>query len=187
MRLRFLTGVALALAVALTTPAQAEENDFNRPGAYVGLGGVYSVSAFQGSLKDLFGNSMGFQARGGYRFDEIFAIEGLYEYIDDFGLDRGLGRGSIWTNHASVNGKLILPLDRFQPYLSGGIGFLNANASPRGGDKWAFTGRFSGGTDVAITEHVALFLDAAYLVPAGGGIASDLQYFSFGWGAKYLF
>jgi opacity protein-like surface antigen len=186
MRLRFMTGLAVALAIALASPVRAQENDFNRPGAYAGLGGVYAVSAFQGPLKDLFGNSMGFQARGGYRFDEIFAVEGLYEYIDDFGLERGLGRGGIWMNHASVNGKLILPLDRFQPYLSGGVGFLNANAST-GGAKWAFAGRFSAGTDLAITEHVALFLDAGYLVPAGGGVASDLQYFSFGWGGKYLF
>lgn len=183
MKLR-LIGVLGALALAMTaTSVRAEDgNDFNRPGAYVGLGGVYSVSGFQGSLKDLFGNSMGFQARGGYRLDEMFAVEGLYEYIDDFGVKGG--SGGIWMNHASVNGKVILPLDRFQPYLSGGIGFLNANS---GGAKWAFAGRFSAGTDIAITEHVALFLDAAYLVPAGGGIASDLQYFSFGWGGKYLF
>jgi len=32
-----------------------------------------------------------------------------------------------------------------------------------------------------------LFLDAGYVVPAGGGVMSDFQYFSFGWGGKYLF
>jgi opacity protein-like surface antigen len=187
MRFRLALGLAgaLALAIGLTSIARAEEHDFNRPGAYAGLGGVYAVSAFQGSLKDLVGNSMGFQARGGYRFNEYFALEGLYEYIDDFGAKRG--SGGIWTNHASVNGKLILPLDRFQPYLSGGMGFLNANPERGSESLWAVAGRFSGGTDIVITEHVALFLDAAYLIPAGSGVASDLQYFSFGWGAKYLF
>ena len=56
-----------------------------------------------------------------------------------------------------------------------------------GEDRWAFAGRVSAGTDLELTEHVALFLDAAYLVPAGGGVTSDVQYFSFGWGGKYLF
>lgn len=184
MKLRFVFGVVGALALAMAaTVARADDGDFNREGAYAGLGGVYAVSAFQGPAKDVFGDSLGFQARGGYRLDEIFAVEGLYEYVDDFGVKRF--DGGIWTNHASVNGKLILPLDRFQPYLSGGVGFLNANAN--GDGKWAFVGRFSAGTDLAITEHVALFLDAAYLVPSGGGVMSDLQYFSFGWGGKYLF
>lgn len=188
MRFRYVLAIAgaLALAVGVAGFARAEESDFNRPGAYAGLGGVYAVSAFQGSLKNEFGNSMGFQARGGYRFDPFFALEGLYEYGDTFGVKRT--NGSIWTNHASVNGKLILPLDRFQPYLSGGFGFLNANPSRDGGNSlWTAAGRFSGGTDLAITENVALFLDAAYVIPAGSGIGGDLQYFSFGWGGKYLF
>jgi len=189
MQLRRIVGVvgALALALSVTSARAQEGEDFNRQGGYAGLGGVYAVSAFQGELKDLLGNSMGFQARGGYRLDEIFAVEGLYEYVNDFGAKQG--SGGIWTNHASVNGKLILPLDRFQPYLSGGVGFLNANSTHGNSDGglWAFAGRFSAGTDLAITEHLALFLDAAYLVPAGGGVVSDLQYFSFGWGGKYLF
>jgi len=179
---RILAACFLAATVAT---AQAEENQFNRPGAFVGIGGTYAVSAFQGPAKDLFGDSLGFQARGGYRFNEIFAAEAIYEYVDDFGLKGG--RGGIWTNNFTVNGKLILPLDRFQPYLSGGIGFLNAEPNTRGDGQWAFAGRFSGGTDLAITENIALFLDAAYVIPAGGSAIGDIQYFSFGWGGKYLF
>jgi len=186
MRYRITGGIlALGFIALTTTSARAQENDFNRPGAYVGLGGTYAVSAFQGPAKDLFGDSLGFQARGGYRLNEIFAVEALYEYVDDFGVKGG--RGGIWTNNFTVGGKLILPLDRFQPYLSGGIGFLNAEPNTNGDGQWAFAGRFSGGTDLAITEHVALFLDAGYVIPAGGSAIGDIQYFSFGWGAKYLF
>ncbi|MEW6268854.1 MAG: outer membrane beta-barrel protein [Thermodesulfobacteriota bacterium] len=177
--------VGACVLVMTAAAAQAEENRFNRPGAFAGLGGVYAVSAFQGPAGHLFGDSLGFQARGGYRFNEIFAAEGIYEYVDDFGL-RG-GRGGFWTNNMTANGKLILPLDRFQPYLSGGIGFLNIVPHGEGDAQWTFAGRFGGGTDVAITEHVALFLDASYVVPAGGGAISNIQYFSFGWGGKYLF
>jgi opacity protein-like surface antigen len=185
MKLRIILGIvaALALTLAVASARADDDTDFNRSGAYAGLGGVYAVSAFQGEAKNLLGNSLGFQARGGYRLDEIFALEGLYEYLDNFGA-KNFNAG-IWTNHASINGKLILPLDRFQPYLSGGVGFLNANSG--GQARWAFAGRFSAGTDLALTEHVALFLDAAYLLPGGGGVATDLQYFSFGWGGKYLF
>ncbi len=185
--MRMLKGFSLAcgLVLAMTAGTAHAEDDFNRPGAFAGLGGTYSVSTFQGPLKDVFGNSLGFQARGGYRFDEIFAVEGIYEYNDNFGV-KGAS-GSFWTNNLTVNGKLILPLERFQPYLSGGVGFLNAEPHGSGDGQWAFAGRFSGGTDVAFTENVALFLDAAYVIPAGGSTIGELQYFSFGWGAKYLF
>lgn len=178
-------GLALAMTAATAATARAEHDPFNRPGAFAGLGGSYAVSAFQGPLKDVFGDSLGFQARGGYRFDEIFAVEGIYEYLDDFGVKGA--RGGFWTNNFTVNGKLILPLERFQPYLSGGVGFLNAEPHGSGDGQWAFAGRFSGGTDVALTEKVALFLDAGYVIPAGGSTIGELQYFSFGWGAKYLF
>jgi len=106
--------------------------------------------------------------------------------MDNFGV-KGVRDASIWTNNLTANGKLILPLDRFQPYLSGGVGFLNAEPHGKGDGQWAFAGRFGGGTDVALTENIALYLDASYVIPAGGGAISNVQYFSFGWGGKYLF
>ena len=128
------------------------------------------------------GAAEGGELGNGYPLRAMFARDGRSEYLDDLGV-KGT-RAGIWTNHASVNGKVTLPMARFQPYLSGGVGVLNANA---GGTRLTVAGRFSAGTDVALTEHVALFLDAAYLLPGGGGVATDLQYFSFGWGGKYLF
>lgn len=186
MRVRRMWMVA-GLLLGLAAPAWAEHHGdpYNRPGAFAGLGGSYAVSAFQGSLKDLFGDSLGFQARGGYRFNEFFALEGIYEYEDDFGAR--IGQGSLWTNAFTGNSKLILPLGRFQPYLSGGVGFLNVNASSDVDGKFTFLGRVAGGVDLALTERVAVFLDAAYNIPGGDGVLSDFQYFSFGWGGKVSF
>jgi opacity protein-like surface antigen len=183
-------GIA-GICLALWAATAGADDEFNRPGPYVGLGGSYLVEGFQDRTASRdFGNSLGFNARGGYRINDFFATEAIYEYGDDFGSDRRLG-GSIQTNVFTVNGKLLLPLGRFQPYLMGGVGFLNANADGPirniGADAsgTSFAGRFGGGVDLWATEHVSLFLDTSYTIPVDE--VSDLQYFSFGWGARYNF
>lgn len=189
-----LTTAAL-LGLALTAaPARAQQDEFNRPGPYLGVGGSYMVSGFQdgdGTASLDFGNTLGWNARGGYRFNEFFAAEGVYEYGDDFGAHQMLPGARIRTNAFSINGKLIVPLQRFQPYLMGGVGFLNSDADTRisafddDAEGIGFAGRFGGGVDLYATENVALYLDAAYTVPTGD--VEDLHHFSFGWGAKYAF
>ena len=180
------------LGLALTCASAHAEDEFNRPGPYVGLGGSYMVSGFQDqTAAGDFGNTLGFNARGGYRFNDYLAAEGIYEYGDDFGAHRIFPGAGIQTNAFTVNGKLLLPLGRFQPYLSGGVGFLNANAdraisrTSLDADGTSFAGRFGGGVDLWATEHVSLYLDAAYTIPVDE--VSDLYHFSFGWGGKYSF
>lgn len=186
-RFAALTGL---LAGLWATPARAAD-EFNRPGPYVGLGGSYLVEGFQNeSANGDFGNSLGFNARGGYRINDFFAAEAIYEYADDFGSHR-FGNSDIQTNAFTVNGKLLLPLGRFQPYLMGGVGVLNADAdgSVRAtrfeADGTGFAGRFGSGVDLWATEHVSIFLDASYTIPIGE--VSDLNMFSFGWGGRYNF
>jgi len=183
---------ALAIGIALGTSSAHAEDEFNRPGPYVGVGGSYIVSGFQdGAADGDFGDTLGFNARGGYRFNDFFAAEGIYEYGDDFGAHQIVPGASIQTNAFTVNGKLLLPLGRFQPYLMGGVGFVNANADraiARTGwdaDGTSFAGRFGGGVDLWATENVAIYLDAAYTIPVDE--VSDLNHFSFGWGGKYSF
>jgi len=187
--LRIVTTAGLCLG--LSAGLASAEDEFNRPGPYVGLGGSYLVEGFQDRTgRGDFGNSLGFNARGGYRFNDFFAAEGIYEYGDDFGSGR-LANSDIQTNAFTVNGKLLLPLERFQPYLEGGVGFLNANAdgpvanSAFDASGTSFAGRFGSGVDVWATENVSLFLDASYTIPVDE--VSDLYYFSFGWGARYNF
>src|SRR5512144_557296 len=78
-----LTILGAAVIVALAISASAEEG-YTGAGPYVGIGPAGGFSTFQDDLKG-FGNSLGFNARGGYRFNDYLAAEALYEYMDDFG------------------------------------------------------------------------------------------------------
>lgn len=192
MEAKGVMGMLAGLALALSASSALAEDEFNRPGAYVGLGANYAVSGFQGVAREAdFGNSWGFNVRGGYRFTEFCAAEGLYEYLDDFGAGGKFASASVQTNTFTVNGKLLLPLGRFQPYLSGGVGFLNANgelkvAGVRASDSGTnFAGRVGGGIDVFATENISVYVDAGYVMPVD--TVEDLYHFNLGWGARYNF
>ena len=96
------------------------------------------VAEFQGRLHG-FGDSAGFTLRGGYRFNDYLAAEGLYEYMNEFGsgkqlLNGAYAKSAFLTNNFSLMGKVILPtlgMTKLQPYVSAGVGFLNVNGSAR--------------------------------------------------------
>jgi hypothetical protein len=83
----------------------------------------------------------------------------------------------------------------FQPYLSGGVGFLNVNGTSKvtlGGLKLRsegsgteFAGRVDGGVDYFFTPAIASFFDAGYVMPTSG--LSNLNYISVSLGMKYHF
>lgn len=192
-------GLVVALACG---SVRAEEDEFNRKGAFAGLGASFEVPAFQGILTGRGGDSWGFNVRGGYRFNEYVAAEGIYEYADKFGgsvtspLTGRKRSADVQTNLGAAGWKLILPLNRFQPYLWGGIGMLNANgnakiqrldgATVRASDSnTGFMGRVAGGLDVFLTREISVYTDASYVMPATG--PTDLYYFSLGFGGRYNF
>jgi OOP family OmpA-OmpF porin len=193
------TIVGAALVAVLSTSVSAEQG-YTGAGPYLGIGPAGGFSTFQDDLKG-FGNSLGFNARGGYRFNDYLAAEALYEYMDDFGTtvsagNRVGGHVDIQTNHFSLLGKVILPTGTlFEPYAVGGIGFLNANgngkvntpgAQLKGTDSdTEFSGRVGGGFDAWITENIAAYVDAAFVMPTGG--LSNLRSVSLGAGVKYSF
>jgi hypothetical protein len=177
---------------------------FNRPGPYLGLGAAGGLSDFGGAF-DRFGDSYGFNFRGGYRFNDYLAIEGLFEYMDDFGHSRTSANervkasASIQTNNFAVQTKVIIPtgMSQFQPFLSGGIGFLNANGAGklrvgsvtvedrRAPSATEFAGRVDGGVDYFFTPAVSAFVGAGYVIPTDQ--LSDLSYISLSAGVKYNF
>jgi opacity protein-like surface antigen len=151
-----------------------------------------------GGGRSAFGDSAGATVRGGYRLAPYFAVEGLYEYMDDFGLRATtLGgtkvRQDIRTHNFSLMGKAILPLGFVQPYLSGGVGLLNADHAVKirgqefrhGGSATEFAGRVGAGIDLVATSHLALTLDSGYVLPMGR--LEDFNYISFGMGVRYTF
>ena len=193
------TIIGAVLVAGISTGVWAAQG-YTGAGPYVGIGPAGGFSTFQDDLEN-FGNSLGFNARGGYRFNDYFAAEALYEYMDDFGTtliarNRVAGHVDIQTSNFSLLGKLILPTGTlFEPYVVGGVGFLNANGDGEintpgvrleGTDSdTEFAGRVGGGFDVWITKHIAAYVDAAYVMPTGG--LSNLRYVSLGGGIKYSF
>jgi opacity protein-like surface antigen len=193
----------LAVLVAAGS-ARAQQDEFNRPGWSVGAGASGLISGFQGALGRLdYGNTAGFNVHGGYRFNEFLALDGVYEYGDSFGRSSKVfgkvisGSSSINTNAVTVGPKLILPLGRFQPYLDGGVGFVEASGNVRvtdnvtgvtrsgGANGAGFAGRFGGGIDLYLTENWSIYGDNAYTITATG--PSNVYYYSFGVGGRYSF
>ena len=135
---RCVLAVLSALAVLIAAGSVRAEDEFNRPGFSVGLGASGLISGFQGALGRLdYGNTAGFNVHGGYRFNDFLALDGVYEYGNSFGRSGSTfnqtitGNSSINTNAVTVGPKLILPLGRFQPYLDGGVGFVEASGNVR--------------------------------------------------------
>jgi opacity protein-like surface antigen len=193
--------VALAVICLTALPGLAQtKDDYTRPGPYLGLGVSGGIEKFNGSEGSAFGDSAGFTFRGGYRLMRYFAVEGLYEYMDDFGFSATTLRGTrihddIHTHNFSLMGKGILPfghLDQFQPYLTGGVGFVNANSDGkirgeelRGSSATEFAGRVGAGIDLVVTPQLAVTVDSGYILPTEK--LSNLNYISFGMGVRYAF
>lgn len=204
MMKRNVYAVILATAlIAVSVGAAGASDEFNRPGPYVGIGPAGGLTNFDGALSG-FGNSLGFNFRGGYRFNNYFAVEGLYEYMDDFGnsatsADRRVNASaSIQTSNFSLMSKVIFPtlgIPQLQPFVSGGIGLLNANGSGRlnvGSETvkrtpstTEFAGRVDGGVDYFLTRDVSTFFDVGYVIPTDE--LSNMNYLSLSAGVKYNF
>ena len=194
--------VVVALLAGLAAPTRATAtDDFNQPGPYVGLAAAGGLSDFQGRLCG-FGDSAGFNLRGGYRFNDYLAAEGLYEYMDEFGGNKlfngAPAKSDFLTHNFSLMGKVILPtlgFTRLQPYLGAGVGFLNADGSTkftllgqqgrRGVSDTEFAGRVDGGVDYFLTPALSTFFDLGYVMPTGQ--LSEVTYLSLSLGAKYRF
>ncbi|MGH8611735.1 MAG: porin family protein [Gammaproteobacteria bacterium] len=197
----------LATALIVLSAGTTRAGDaFNRPGPYLGIGPSGALTNFSGDFSG-FGNSYGANFRGGYRFNDYLAIEGLYEYMDDFGASRtsrNLQRkasASIQTHNFSLLAKVIFPtlgLPQLQPFVMGGIGFLNANGSGKlevrgttvaedieAPSDTEFAGRVDGGVDYFFTPELSTFFDVGYVIPTGD--LSGMNYLSLGAGVKYSF
>lgn len=198
-KLRFVALVG-TLAVLVSSQGVRAEDEYNRPGPFAGLGASYEVPAFQGVLTGRGVDTWGFNARGGYRFNDFLAAEGIYEY-GRFSASAAHASGArakvdVQTNLVMGGGKLIVPLERFQPYLWGGFGLLagsadvtvtgaSSSASQPSANGGGFAGRIAAGMDFHLTREIALFGEASYVMPATG--PTNLYYVSAGFGGRYVF
>ena len=110
--------------------AQDGGEDFGRSGFYLGVGTTYAISLVDQTVERLtlqqvsVDNSLGINARAGYRFLSWLAAELEYEWTSGFEV-KGTGGAkplSLEGNMLTLKAKFILPTGRVQPYLLAGFG-----------------------------------------------------------------
>jgi hypothetical protein len=198
-----ITALAALCALTLSSAATAQE-DYDRPGPYLGLAGTLAVPAklendlekdVQVSLPDAtleVDPSLGLNARAGYRFHPRFAAELRYEWLSGYqtkieGTGGSATVGDLGGWALTGDAKVYLPGDRAQVFFLMGIGAVNLQSDDLNVDGTVFATRWGLGLDVYATPHVAFTLDASYVLPVSetGGVRAD--YLSVGWGLMYRF
>lgn len=184
---RLAAAFSAAMIVATTTSALAADQEYGRSGPYVGGGGLYAFENFSGSASSAEpDDSWGYYLRGGYRFNEWFALEADFEHY--LGFDEGGGGGGdtqIWI--IGINGKFYPFHGIIQPYLAVGGGYTGVDPSASTGqdDDEGAGFRFTGGLDVYVTRNWAFSADAGYYLPVGG--ISDFGAIPITFGVMYRF
>jgi OmpA-OmpF porin, OOP family len=160
------TLATVVLCSAGVAQARYEEQDYARPGFYLGAGGVFAVELFDDHIDTDSGN--GFHVRGGYRFHPNFGLEARYENYLRLETDPGPGHYEGWS--ATLNGKAYFLTGRWQPYALVGVGYLdmsypgpNRASGAKPGDDVAM--RFGLGMDANLTEHIAMGPEVAFMLP----------------------
>jgi len=185
--------LSLAMTVVWASTALAEEPaapNYARSGYYLGLAGTAAFENFHNTGGNSVDDTVGLNARAGYRINETLATELEFEWAQDFQFD-GSGGTSADIYSLTLNGKYYFLPGRIQPLVVGGVGYAHADVSGGGVDASPddLTFRFGGGVDFYATEHIVLQLEATYFIPpkAWSMTMHDLQYTSLSWGAAYRF
>ena len=205
-RVRFT--ILAMLAGLFLAAGQSTADDFDRPGAYIGVNGVYGVSLFQDDINAIagladdfrLGDSGGVNARIGYRVVSWFAIEAEYEWIKSMDLTfQGQDIGDFKPNTVTANLKFIIPVWRIQPYLivGGGAAIWNIDSPIQNQSSTGFAGRVGLGLDNYLTKHWVVNLEATGVLNTNNidpsKISNDITsishiyYFSFSAGLTYRF
>ena len=185
---RFYLGFALIAMIGTPTSVQAED-DYDRPGFYLGAGLGLGFEQFEDTGGLDIDTGIGFDGWAGLRFDPNFAAELQLEYIDRF--DTSVGGVDIDGNVLAFTGNLktYLMTGRVQPFAVIGIGFLWAEVEGLGASvsDTGFAARFGGGVDLYTYTwpNVSLGATASYVKTAAD--FDDLDYVSLVLGFQYRF
>jgi len=218
--LRVIAILALFLLLPAAALAGDDDKDFSRPGFYLGVGGAYAFNFFEDMIEDeaedagfkiSVKDTWGVNARVGYRIASWFAVEGMYEWMDNFKIKvdevtfapPGLAGGSVdyRTHTVTVNAKFLIPTWRLHPYLLLGIGgqYYDLDASASFADNsfdfsesgWAFAGRPGVGLDAYITENFLINVELSGVLatsnPSTIPDIGDMFYMTLGAGLQYRF
>ena len=145
--------------------------NFGRGGAYLGINAAFLLDQ---STSDVYGNAAdtgGVEVYGGLRFNPYLAGELLFDYT---GAINGFSFGPRF--------KYFFLTDRIQPYLSMGIGLLNAKSENDHHD-WGGLWRPGGGLDWYLNDNIAFGTSIEYLY--GLGRWKEYRSIRFGFGSTY--
>jgi len=186
----------------LFLPAASSAADYDRFGPYVGINAAWGYPLFEDEIRDVTGDpaatvddSWGLDARLGLRLFSFLAVEGQYEWMDDFEANIFAQKVNITGNTFTGNLKLYIPIWRIHPYALAGIGFtkykIESAVAPTIKQD-LFAGRVGGGADLYLTEKVALNAEVAALLTSSdlefnGNSFESLHYLSVNVGLMYRF
>jgi hypothetical protein len=161
--------------------------DYARNGVYVGVAGTYAFQNFQNGHSDA-GDSLGLNARVGYRLHPRVSAELEFEWLEGFSSDDRNTDIEAWA--LTANAKGYLTTGQIQPFLLAGLGVMQADAERstivRGASPAeAFVARLGGGVDVYATENFAISVGADYVLPTNA--LKDMDYVAVQWGFLYRF
>lgn len=167
---RWAVTVSAAVLAGWTTCATAADQEFGRSGPYVAGGGMYAFENFDAS-GDEPDDSWGYEAKGGYRFNEYFAIEVNWQHMIAFE-DGDVGDTDVWM--IGANAKVFPFHGIIQPYALAGLGWASVqddratDKDPDGIDSTGMGFQLGGGLDVYVTRNWAFYAQASYLLQTGG-------------------
>ena len=171
---KFLTLLAVLLVVFIfnsKTEAEVREKGF-----YLGGGVAYAWENFDvGGFG--FDDAWGLNTFAGYRLMRYFAVEGNFNWYDDFTLESFDVDVQIWTLMFDVKAMYPIYNDKIVPYLRAGVGYMDKEASAGSietSDSDAAI-NLGGGLDFYVTGQFSLGLDAKYVW--GTGDLEAIEYF----------
>jgi len=185
--------LALTLMPGLALADEDDEDetgpDYASTGIYIGAGFAMGFDQYDGNMPSIdYSPGYGFDIVLGYRVHRFVGIEASYEYLD--AIDGKSGSPDVKTGLQtfSANVKGYLPIERFQPYLLGGIGTtkLTTESGPDKSTDSGLSFRAGGGLDYYLTESFALGVQASYLMPVCSH-SCDYPYISLQLGGQWKF
>lgn len=168
-----------AVLLMSTFAAPSVRADDFEPFGYLNIGASRSAAVFDETLDDAFtspgapasshiGDTWGANAHAGYRFHKFLAAELEYEWLRQLNMRiNGVDIGSLMTQVATANLKVVAPFGAVEPYFLVGVGAiftsLDKTSSPfQDYDVRtpAFTMKFGAGIDWWLTKNFSLNLGA---------------------------
>ncbi|MFN2424805.1 MAG: outer membrane beta-barrel protein [Candidatus Binatia bacterium] len=159
---------------------EEESNDPARSGPILGVGGIFALENFSGVGQST-DNSGGFNAHVGYRFNPRFSSDLHIERYQEFDAKNGEVNG--WA--VGLNGRGYLLTGKYQPFLLGGINYLDMETSnsaapnPKKTDDGPAL-RFGTGLDWYVTSNLVLTGDISYMLALSQVEGYDMVIFSLG-------